>query len=76
VTVYGMFAPWLWLLLIYFESKVPLVGCWWLVFSEREVLLTVADKPNEQDVNLPLPDGDASAFNFGTGRLASPGTKQ
>jgi hypothetical protein len=25
---------------------------WWLVCSEREVLLLVADKPNEQCVNL------------------------
>jgi hypothetical protein len=33
-------------------ESVHLAGGWWLVCSEREVLLLVADKPNEQCVNL------------------------
>jgi hypothetical protein len=32
--------------LIWCEGKVLLAGCWWLVCSERKVLL--AGKPNEQ----------------------------
>jgi hypothetical protein len=37
-----------WLVLICAERKVLLAGCWWLVCSERKVLLLVADKPSEQ----------------------------
>jgi hypothetical protein len=30
------------------EIKVPLVDCWWLVYSGRKYYWLVADKPNEQ----------------------------
>jgi hypothetical protein len=33
---FGLFV---WLMLIYSERKVLLVDCWWLVCSERKVLL-------------------------------------
>jgi hypothetical protein len=36
----------LWLVLVCFERRVLLVGCWGLVCCERKVLL--ADKPSEQ----------------------------
>jgi hypothetical protein len=28
-----------WLVLICFERKILVAGCWWLVFSERKILL-------------------------------------
>jgi hypothetical protein len=33
---------------LFFERKVLLAGCWWLVWSERKVLLAGGDKPSEQ----------------------------
>jgi hypothetical protein len=35
-----------WVVLICFERKVLLACCWWLICSERKVMLT--GKPNEQ----------------------------
>jgi hypothetical protein len=46
--------------LIFFERKVLMADCWWLVCSERKVV--VADNPNERAVFLLQLQGCRSHF--------------
>jgi hypothetical protein len=39
---------WCWFVLREEYCWLVLAGCWWLVCSERKILLVVADKPSEQ----------------------------
>jgi hypothetical protein len=43
-------------MLICFERKVLLAGCWWLVDLREKYCWLVADKPNEDNSLIPQSD--------------------